>query len=422
MSGIDVRDLAGESLPENPFPVSGKSDFRLHFTPKVHQGISGHAKQDTSVEICGVLVGNWHQDEQGPFALVEDIVRCENAASKFAEVTFTHESWAQINEEMDSKHDDKRIVGWYHSHPDFGIFLSDRDCFIHEHFFSGAGQVAYVVDPVRDLEGAFAWKDNKPTPMSHYWVGNTIRTVEASIGKPGAKAPELGTTNASSPGGEYIGPSGDSGSLSFATMALAALALFLLGYLFSGWRSTWERQAIIQGVVSEYTDLKLVKLGLREELSEIQKFLASAAKAMQELPVSTNDLSEEQIEELENLRKKQIANLAGIQRRIREVGIKYGFSKEERQALAYFLAEQQRRKIEEQEKAIAKAAEKKNSDSKGSKDDNKSKSEIGREEPITNKEEPKQTESEAKQKTDEMPKTAEDAESTGVDAANSDDK
>src|SRR5690606_7016679 len=123
-----------------------------------------------TVEICGILVGEWRQDEDGPFATVENYIRCDNATSKFAEVTFTHESWAKINEEMDSRFDGKRIVGWYHSHPDFGIFLSGRDCFIHEHFFGSPGQVAFVVDPVRELEGVFAWRNGKPTPMRHYWV------------------------------------------------------------------------------------------------------------------------------------------------------------------------------------------------------------------------------------------------------------
>ena len=36
-----------------------------------------------------------------PAARVTDYIRCESATSKFAEVTFTHESWSQINEEME---------------------------------------------------------------------------------------------------------------------------------------------------------------------------------------------------------------------------------------------------------------------------------------------------------------------------------
>lgn len=44
-----------------------------------------------------MLVGRWGQDDGGPFAQVTDYIRCDNAASKLAEVTFTHESWAQID-------------------------------------------------------------------------------------------------------------------------------------------------------------------------------------------------------------------------------------------------------------------------------------------------------------------------------------
>ena len=140
MSTIDVSDLAHEELAPAKFPVDYHAPFRLFLAPEVHRGIQAHAKEDASVEICGVLVGRWGRDDLGPFAEVTDYIRCDSASSKFAEVTFTHESWAQINEQMDSKFVDKRIIGWYHSHPDFGIFLSDRDCFIHEHFFPDRGR------------------------------------------------------------------------------------------------------------------------------------------------------------------------------------------------------------------------------------------------------------------------------------------
>jgi hypothetical protein len=49
-------------------------------------------------------------------------------------------------------------VGWYHSHPSFGIFLSEHDLFIHRNFFSGPAQIAVVVDPINCTEGVFAWR------------------------------------------------------------------------------------------------------------------------------------------------------------------------------------------------------------------------------------------------------------------------
>ena len=101
-------------------------------------------------------------DASGPHAQASAYIRGEAASSKFAEVTFTHETWAHINEQMDTRYADLSVIGWYHSHPDFGIFLSERDRFIQEHFFAGPGQFAYVVDPVRKTEGVFVWKKGKP--------------------------------------------------------------------------------------------------------------------------------------------------------------------------------------------------------------------------------------------------------------------
>src|SRR5207244_1370502 len=116
-----------------------------------------------------------------------------------------------------------RIVGWYHSHPDFGIFLSDRDCFIHENFFSGPGQVAYVFDPVRDLEGMFAWQNGKPTPLPHFWVGNTIRTVEASERNVAGEISALGSSTNAAASAQAGPPTTSQSSLGFATTAMGML-------------------------------------------------------------------------------------------------------------------------------------------------------------------------------------------------------
>jgi hypothetical protein len=61
----------------------------------------------------------------------------------------------------DSQYPEKRIVGWYHSHPGFGIFLSEHDLFIHKNFFSDPNQVAWVFDPHSDEEGCFVWEDRE---------------------------------------------------------------------------------------------------------------------------------------------------------------------------------------------------------------------------------------------------------------------
>ncbi|MGD9632030.1 MAG: Mov34/MPN/PAD-1 family protein [Pirellulales bacterium] len=341
MSNIDVRDLAKETLPEGRFPASAKADFRVFMVPEVHRGTWAHAKKDVSVEICGVLVGSWKHDDDGPFAVITNFIPCENAASKFAEVTFTHESWAHINREMDTRFANDRIIGWYHSHPDFGIFLSDRDCFIQEHFFSGPGQIAYVVDPVRGLEGVFTWRAGKPTPLAHYWIGDTIRTVEASQSaageKPSRSHGELPTevVAAAAP------VSRRQSSLDLVATILSWIALFLLGYLIADMKSRWDQQMIVEGTVAHYGYNKLMKIGLEDNLAKVRLQLTAIASALDHLPDASAELTEEEQETADKQRKMIGSALAVSDQMLGDIQTVYGMTDQERTALLELIAQKQ---------------------------------------------------------------------------------
>ena len=76
---IDVRLLARQDLPHEAFPGGRNEGFRVFFSPEVHAALWKHAVEDTSVEICGVLVGSWHRDEGGPFVKITESIRGEGA-------------------------------------------------------------------------------------------------------------------------------------------------------------------------------------------------------------------------------------------------------------------------------------------------------------------------------------------------------
>ena len=298
----DVRLLRTEKLAESPFPASRAADFRIHFHPAAHGRAVAHAKEDKSVEICGVLVGDWGQDADGPFARITEIIRCDSATKKFAEVTFTHESWTQINREMDTKFANLRIVGWYHSHPDFGIFLSDRDVFIQQNFFSGPGQLAFVVDPVRDAEGVFEWHEGKPVLSTHYWIGGRISGGEATARGGG----QVGGPEAARGPGAPINPSPASslpftesgGSKGGMLMTLSfCLMFFLVGFLLSGRRSSpWEDARIIEGVATHLRQWKGSES--QHRLEDLQKLVAALATEIKKLSDDHVKLSGDKAKEL----------------------------------------------------------------------------------------------------------------------------
>jgi len=129
---------------------------------EVVRTIRQHARSSSQAEVCGVLIG---QDRDRHIRVVACIAG-ENADEAGAHVTFTQDTWEHIYAVKDKKYPNERIVGWYHSHPGFGIFLSEHDTFIHKNFFSSPGQIAWVFDPHSDEEGCFGWMGERIERLS----------------------------------------------------------------------------------------------------------------------------------------------------------------------------------------------------------------------------------------------------------------
>ena len=124
---------------------------------EVARRIRQHGRSSMKAEVCGVLIGR----EEGNTTMVDACIAGVNAAQGGAHVTFTQDTWEHIYAVKDEKYPEERIVGWYHSHPGFGVFLSDHDEFIQQNFFSSPRQIAWVYDPHSDEEGCFGWDEKR---------------------------------------------------------------------------------------------------------------------------------------------------------------------------------------------------------------------------------------------------------------------
>jgi proteasome lid subunit RPN8/RPN11 len=134
---------------------------------EVARKIRQHARTSMKAEVCGVLIGNTDHERM----VVEACIQGINAAQGGAHVTFTQDTWEHIYKIKDKDYPDHKIVGWYHSHPGFGVFLSEHDLFIQQNFFSNPQQVAWVYDPHTDEEGCFGWVGGKIEKFSSIRIG-----------------------------------------------------------------------------------------------------------------------------------------------------------------------------------------------------------------------------------------------------------
>ena len=126
---------------------------KVEIDSEVTRNIRQHARAHSKTEVCGVLIG----ETVGNTIEIRASIEALHAAQAGTHVTFTQDAWEEIYRVKDERYPDERIVGWYHSHPGFGVFLSDHDLFIQKNFFSSPGQVAWVYDPHTDEEGCFGW-------------------------------------------------------------------------------------------------------------------------------------------------------------------------------------------------------------------------------------------------------------------------
>ncbi|MFH1779818.1 MAG: Mov34/MPN/PAD-1 family protein [Candidatus Micrarchaeota archaeon] len=116
---------------------------------------------ENGLEALGLLTGRVYCFQGEQYVVVEDYITGENEASGVS-VSFSRNAFKDLS----SKLKGKNIVGWVHSHPGFGCFLSSTDIRTQECFFNENYHFAFVIDPVNEDYRAFKLRDGVVVEVS----------------------------------------------------------------------------------------------------------------------------------------------------------------------------------------------------------------------------------------------------------------
>src|SRR5882724_13622216 len=195
--------------------------------------IRQHARSNNKTEVCGVLIGQDRDQRIEVGACIEG----QNADEAGAHVTVTQDTWEHIYAVKDKKYPNERIVGWCHSHPGFGIFLSDHDTFIHKNFFSSPGQVAWVCDPHSDEEGCFGWVSGRIERLTQIQIIDRQGGEGAEVGGRPEPVMSASEDDELATGQRWMPEPEDSETTSLTqltTTVLSYLSVLLIGFMI-GW-------------------------------------------------------------------------------------------------------------------------------------------------------------------------------------------
>ncbi len=162
-----------------PGPRGVEVALRVAMDREPYAEVVAHAKDSLHAEVCGVLVGEECEDEDGIFVHVTASIRGAAAKEGSSHVTYTHETWAAIHETLERDYPKLRIVGWYHSHPGFGVEFSEMDQFVQQNFFPGPAQVAMVTDPLGGEVAVLVNTSRGTEHIDRFWVDGREHRCQA---------------------------------------------------------------------------------------------------------------------------------------------------------------------------------------------------------------------------------------------------
>jgi proteasome lid subunit RPN8/RPN11/ubiquitin-protein ligase len=184
-SDSHARDLVGFHPIEQPFPF----DRIIHWTPKdvgretksaeykspairfvitqeVILKVNENVYQNLEAEVGGFLLGNQYRCPATNlnYVIVDQLL--EATVAETTEFNFgpTSASWEHLSEKLSNKFMGKLLLGWYHSHPRYDVFLSPYDIHLHQTHFNKPWMTALVIDPVKYRGGFFCWRDGQLDP------------------------------------------------------------------------------------------------------------------------------------------------------------------------------------------------------------------------------------------------------------------
>lgn len=133
----------------------------------MHEMAEEHLKEhltiDSYTETGGVLVGQAYfcQKTNSYYTEIVGSIPAINTVGNRVHFEFTPESWKEIYKIRERDFPENIIVGWYHSHPGHGIFLSGTDLTTQRSCYNQIWQIAVVYDPINRQIGFFYGADGK---------------------------------------------------------------------------------------------------------------------------------------------------------------------------------------------------------------------------------------------------------------------
>ena len=147
------------------------SKIVIYIDKQAYDAIHRHGAANPKREVVGIILGNASENSTGTYRVdIIGIVKSDSAPGNQTQAQFTHEVWLQLVESAKRDYPNQKVVGWYHTHPGFGAFMSDDDVNSHRLAFSHPWHVAAVCDPIKNELCFFGWDGSEIKAIKGFYT------------------------------------------------------------------------------------------------------------------------------------------------------------------------------------------------------------------------------------------------------------
>ncbi len=268
-------------LPQNILSIGERveENKNIYISQPVYNEIHKFTQNKTTNESGGMLIGSVIEEFGKTNIIIKGFIEAKYCEATPTTLKFTHETWDFVHKEMDRKYPGQKIVGWIHTHPNFGIFLSEYDKFIQENFFKEEYQIAYVVDPIQNIEGFYFWINGKIERCKGFF----------KFDKTGAKI--KGEVEADDAGSVTSESSLNLKSFIIAILVVSIVVLSVLNISQHNKIENLEQQQklFIEAANQNFTNLDKRVTNLQTKVSALENELEQAENSLKELQESTDE-------------------------------------------------------------------------------------------------------------------------------------
>jgi len=164
LSLIRIWDVTpADDIPE-------AAGFDIWIDSAARKQIESFARENAHIERAGLLLGHVSVHGNQRVAHITAAIPAKHAVGSRTNVRITLRAWEHVLGIRDSTYPDLRVLGWFHTHAGWGVFMSDSDVFIHSRFFSHPDMVSYVLDPTSERDAFFHWRKGHLAVIGSYGI------------------------------------------------------------------------------------------------------------------------------------------------------------------------------------------------------------------------------------------------------------